>query len=718
MLGRLSVRWKIALLPALAAVGLSASTVLIALLGVRSDRSLRAVEQSAAPALDLARSLTTVLADMKQDLRLAVVLSASGGMAAADGRLEEARALLEVATQTATLPAPAIASLREAVTAYHSLARKDAELMLAGQADPIRTSQVVARYDALMADLEELTTTQRRQIEASLGQVRAEQRVSVIGVLAISLACLALLVGVSWWLIRRITGPLDQVCVGLERVIRRGELSFDVDASGGDEVGRLARLSQELVSSLREIADTARGVAAGRIDRRIAARSGDDQLAHALGEMTDYLQEMAAAATRVSRGELGVVVRARGPEDAFGRALESMLHSLRALALDLRDGSGRVKDAAQHVTSSAVSIDAGARRQASTSREITQRMHAIGKQTETVARVSREHRATADTIEDFVRGLQTGMGEVIEGADQLARLGGTIARRAGELLDHTGRVAGGTEAVSQANETLVASLLELKSGAEETRSLAREQGRRLIEVAEAIRLRCAQVGDVTRMIQEVTRHTNLVALNAAIVASQAGGTGRSFGVVAAEISTLAGRIRGAATDIESALDSIQSEADDATSLTRTIVDQMSASSERVFGLVSTSYERMEVQRMQAADLTEQARRITAMVRDVQNATAQQERATVSILRAARTAGEQSARVLHAARGLREHTAQLGVAAKEQLELTDQVAAGAHASTTVAQEHQRETRAMLEAARGLDEQAAALLEAASSMRLTG
>lgn len=79
---------------------------------------------------------------------------------------------------------------------------------------------------------------------------------------------------------------------------------------------------------------------------------------------------------------------------------------------------------------------------------------------------------------------------------------------------------------------------------------ARSQINELVTAAE-------KIGEVVKLISDITEQTNLLALNATIEAARAGEAGRGFAVVAAEVKTLAGQTAKATEDISKKISEIQ-----------------------------------------------------------------------------------------------------------------------------------------------------------------
>jgi len=165
---------------------------------------------------------------------------------------------------------------------------------------------------------------QRAVAFASLRQLlRAISLVAVIAAVAAALA--------AWLLSRTLVRPLNALGDAVERIVREGDLTQQIDISGNDEIGRLAASFAALVEKLREVPRSLRESVEAlseqvtRLDR--AAREQNERVARqaaALQEAQVTAQEIrqtSLIAAEKAHSVLGAAQRA----DEVGRSGENAL---------------------------------------------------------------------------------------------------------------------------------------------------------------------------------------------------------------------------------------------------------------------------------------------------------------------------------------------------------------------------------------------------------
>jgi methyl-accepting chemotaxis protein len=108
------------------------------------------------------------------------------------------------------------------------------------------------------------------------------------------LAALALLLGIglSWFIIRRITTPLRKVCSRIAEIARgnisQDPLRLDLD----DEIGDLSRDFNRMLDSLKSLSQQAQAIGDGRLGQGEIAFDEDSELAQAFEAMEENLRDL------------------------------------------------------------------------------------------------------------------------------------------------------------------------------------------------------------------------------------------------------------------------------------------------------------------------------------------------------------------------------------------------------------------------------------------
>jgi methyl-accepting chemotaxis protein-2 (aspartate sensor receptor) len=177
----------------------------------------------------------------------------------------------------------------------------------------------------------------------------------------------------------------------------------------------------------------------------------------------------------------------------------------------------------------------------------------------------------AQAMNEIGKGLSSVVGQVRNGAEQIANAANEISSGNLDLCSRTEQQAATLAATANSMQDLTETVRQNAGDARDANQLAlntslvaQEGGRmvsQVIERMEAIKASSGRIQDIIGTIDGIAFQTNILALNAAVEAARAGEQGRGFAVVATEVRNLAQRSAAAAREIKGLIQASGAEVD-------------------------------------------------------------------------------------------------------------------------------------------------------------
>ena len=184
---------------------------------------------------------------------------------------------------------------------------------------------------------------------------------------------------------------------------------------------------------------------------------------------------------------------------------------------------------------------------------------------------SRRQRLRAAHLEELISHFERTAMEGLDTVDSSAGALDGTARQLTGIIDRTNeqasstvvaaeQIASNVQSVSALADDTFRSLDEIRLRIDDSARIALsavEQARNADESVHSLRESAQDIGNVVRIIDEITGQTNLLALNATIEAARAGEAGRGFAVVAQEVRQLASQTAKATQDVSFRIQAMQ-----------------------------------------------------------------------------------------------------------------------------------------------------------------
>lgn len=244
----------------LAIVGTAAGAFLVLIISSmviaqRADEQLANVRERFLPKLEVGPVLTQQFDHLRRGIEDAVSAHDGDALAGTRKGLDEFVAQL-IASPRAVDPAAA-AALRAAVEEYYGLATDVARRLIAGESGESLLASMTAMQASQARAVERLRIAVSFDRDELMGAFAKATRAEVTAArvrLSISVACLALVVLLSYGLGRGVLRALHELNGGLHR-FGRGEFGSAIPIVADDELGDVARQANAMAQSLQRFAD-------------------------------------------------------------------------------------------------------------------------------------------------------------------------------------------------------------------------------------------------------------------------------------------------------------------------------------------------------------------------------------------------------------------------------------------------------------------------------
>lgn len=184
--------------------------------------------------------------------------------------------------------------------------------------------------------------------------------------------------------------------------------------------------------------------------------------------------------------------------------------------------------------------------------------------------MSRSLNVTINTLKDTMQQVATAAANVnaravslTKASESMATTATQVSSQATEAAATTQQISASLSSVATGTEELSTSIGEIAKGANEAGLISRDAAVRADDAVQRViqqEKSSLEIGEVVKLITDISQQTNLLALNATIEAARAGDAGKGFAVVASEVKLLAQQAAEAAARINQTITSIQHQA--------------------------------------------------------------------------------------------------------------------------------------------------------------
>jgi methyl-accepting chemotaxis protein len=421
-------------------------------------------------------------------------------------------------------------------------------------------------------------------------------------------------------------------------------------------------------------------------------------------QITRPITDMSKTATLMAAGDLSREITVTGKSEiaALGSAINTMSSNLREMLGKIKQTGSSLGDATKLMTGATFKMGEGAKVQQEATEQTAMIVNEMTASIKGVAENAGEMSQAATDVSSSASEMASSVEEVAKNAGVLSAAAEDTASSIEQMLASIKQVSENTETLSASAEQTSSSITEMSSTVKEVEQRALEAAqlaervsieasdRGMTAAKEAIRgmnniketveatadvvnrlgKRSQEIGQILKVIDEVTDQTSLLALNAAILAAQAGEHGKGFAVVAEEIKDLAERTAASTQEITSLIVAVREE-----------TEQSMKAMDRGLKAVETGSSLVQVVSDVLQQVTDSSKQSADMAHAIEKTTAEQTRGISQITEAAVSIASQIEQIASAMQEQRRGSERIANASEKMRDITRQMKSATQEQTT-------------------------------------